>query len=89
MRREVEVGPSHRGGGRGRQGALHAQRMCGPESVVVPVGTTVDFFSSLGVGVEKAVCHRLQGRGMAERVWWKGWVRGFKSLPDMAPASSW
>lgn len=88
MRREVEVWHSCRGGRQGRQGAPHAQWMCGPESVVVPVGTTVDFFSSLGVGVEKAVCHRLQGLGMAEQVWWKGWMRGFKNLPDMAPASS-
>lgn len=39
------------------------QRMCSPESVMVPAGTTVDFFSSLGVGVEKAACHKDPGRG--------------------------
>lgn len=33
-----------------------------PESVVVPVGTAVDFFSSLGVGVEKAACHTAGAR---------------------------
>lgn len=40
-----------------------AQRIRSPESVVVPVGTAVDFFSSLGVGVEKAACHKAPGLG--------------------------
>lgn len=38
-------------------------RICSPESVLVPVGTAVDFFSSLGVGVEKAACHKAPGLG--------------------------
>lgn len=44
---------------------------------MVPVGTAVDFFSSPGVGVEKAACHKALGGGLAERVWWKGWVSRF------------
>lgn len=41
---------------------------CGaPEAVTVPVGTAVDFFSSLGVGVERVACHKAPGLGTAER----------------------
>lgn len=47
----------------GSREALGAQRTCSPESVVVPVGTAIDFLSSLGVGLEKAVCHKALGLG--------------------------
>lgn len=50
--------------------SLGTQRMCSLESVAVPVGTAVDFFSSLGVGVEKAACHKALG-------WGTDWLSGY------------
>lgn len=47
----------------GKEGSPACPADCSPESFVVPVGTAVGFFSSLGVGVEKAVCHKTPGLG--------------------------
>ena len=49
--------------GMGKEGSPACLADCSPESFVVPVGTAVGFFSSLGVGVEKAVCHKTPGLG--------------------------
>lgn len=48
---------------------------CGaPEAVMVPVGTAIDFFSSLRVGVERVACHKAPGLG-----------EGIEELARLAP----